>query len=73
MINQDVRCVFPPKFSKYMRYFSQKNINYHVIFHQFFDVKMGDNPNNQTSSVNWLLMNPNVLKLAVLGKANFIF
>ena len=45
----------------------------HVIFHQFFDVKMGDNPNNQTSSVNWLLMNPNVLKLAVLGKANFIF
>ena len=73
MINQDVRCVFPPKFSKYMRYFSQKKYKICMLFFiSSLMLKMGDNPNNQTST-NWLQMNPNVMKLAVLGKANFIF
>ena len=34
---------------------------------------MGDDPKTHASLVSWLLVNPNALELAVLGKANLIF
>ena len=33
---------------------------------------MGNDPNNQASSVSWLPVNPNTLELAVQKKANLI-
>ena len=36
-------------------------------------LKMGDDLNNQASSVSWLPVNLSALELAVLKKANLIF
>ena len=33
---------------------------------------MGNDPNNQASSISWLLVNPSTLELAVQKKANLI-
>ena len=35
-------------------------------------LKMGDNPNNQVSSVSWLVVNPNALELAILRKLSYL-
>ena len=34
---------------------------------------MEHDPNNQTSCVSWLSVNPNALELALLNKANITF
>ena len=53
---------------------AQKIYNVHAIFHQFSDIKNdpSDDPNNQPSSVIWLLVNHNALELTVQKKANLI-
>ena len=59
----NVQNIFAQKISK----------NVHAIFCQFSDIKNeGQSQNNQASSVSRLLLNPNALKLAVLGKANLL-
>ena len=44
-----------------------------LFFVNFLMLKMGDDRNNQASSVNWLPVNPSAPELAVLRKANLIF
>ena len=44
-----------------------------LFFVNFLMLKIVDDPNNQASSVSWLPVNPNALKLAVLRKADLIF
>ena len=51
----------------------QKIYNAHAILINFLALKIGEDPNNQASSVSWLLVNPSALELAVLRKANLIF
>ena len=64
---------FSPKFSQCARYFSPKLYKAHAIFHQFSDVKTGNDPNHEASSVSWLPVNSIALALALLRKANLIF
>ena len=52
---------------------AQKIYNAHKFFVNFLTLKIGDNPNNQASSVSWLPVNPKALELAVLRKAYLIF
>ena len=49
---------------------AQKNYDGHAIF---LMLKMGNDPNNQASSVSWLSVNTNALELTVKRKANHIF
>ena len=43
-----------------------------LFFINFLTLKIGDDPNNQPSSVIWLLVNHNALELTVQKKANLI-
>ena len=52
---------------------AQKIYNVHALFHQFSDVKNGEDTSSQVSSVIYFPVNLNALELAVLRKANPIF
>ena len=52
---------------------AQKICNAHIIFGQFSNFKSEDDPNNQALWASWLLVNPNLLELAVVRKADLTF
>ena len=65
---------FPLNFLNAWGILAQKIYNALAIFCQFCALKIGDDPNNQVSSVSWLPVNPNKLELAVQRKPpNLIF
>ena len=51
----------------------KKPIMCELFFVSFLMLKMGDDPNNQASSISWLPVNPNAPELVVLRKDNLIF
>ena len=71
--NLDARCVFHLNFLNARGILAPKLYKAHAIFHQFSDVKTGNDPNHEASSVSWLPVNSIALELALLRKANLIF
>ena len=65
-------CFFHQNFLNVQGILAQKFYDARTIFCQFSDIKNGDDPSSQVSSVTWFLVGPSTMELAVLRKANLI-
>ena len=65
-------CFFHQNFLNVQGILDQKFYDARTIFCQFSDIKNGDDPSSQVSSVTWFLVGPSTMELAVLRKANLI-